>query len=416
MDGNLSGEPSGSRASSRRQEALHLQRVRVQLLGQGRPVCRSHSSNASFPLQSHLKIHMRRHTGVRPYRCDVAGCERTFADRSTQSRHMAMVHKRGKEEGEDKKKFTCEICKHSYCDRSTFKRHLRERHPPSTASTATAPPASSSSPSSKKAKKANVTSNPPKEFACRLCPKSFNRRVTALQHARRVHGRINDGEDRSSILRRRKDASSPADDVKSTPLAEEENGGGKEGVSWSGGVKCPDCDMIFLKRSAMVVHRRTHTGDKPYVCETCGKKFARGNNLKLHRRVHTGERPYKCTADPESCQRAFADISAYRRHLRTHTGEKPYGCPRCLKRFSQMGTLRSHGKHCKGVPPPTQPPASEAAVVAKPEASLTPNAVESSSAPTTLEGADNSLSVMAGSEPPVFNTDTLDSVRVACLS
>ena len=28
---------------------------------------------------------------------------------------------------------------------------------------------------------------------------------------------------------------------------------------------------------------------------------------------------------------------------------------------------------------------------------------------------DNSLSVMAGSEPPGLNTDTLDSVRAACM-
>jgi hypothetical protein len=44
-------------------------------------------------------------------------------------------------------------------------------------------------------------------------------------------------------------------------------------------------------------------------------------------------------------------------------------------------------------------------------------ATESSTNPdmmvTSME--DNSLSVMAGSEPPVFNTDTLDSVRASCM-
>ena len=36
-----------------------------------------------------------------------------------------------------------------------------------------------------------------------------------------------------------------------------------------------------------------------------------------------------------------------------------------------------------------------------------------SAAMATME--DNSLSVMAGSEPPGLNTDTLDSVRAACI-
>ena len=60
-------------------------------------------------------------------------------------------------------------------------------------------------------------------------------------------------------------------------------------------IKCPDCDMIFFRKSTMEIHRRIHTGDKPYECDYCGKKFNRSNNLKLHVRTHTGEKPYKVT-------------------------------------------------------------------------------------------------------------------------
>ena len=59
-------------------------------------------------------------------------------------------------------------------------------------------------------------------------------------------------------------------------------------------VNCPQCDMVFTKPSAMEVHLRSHTGDRPFVCELCGKKFARSNNLKLHMRIHSGEKPYVC--------------------------------------------------------------------------------------------------------------------------
>ena len=49
-------------------------------------------------------------------------------------------------------------------------------------------------------------------------------------------------------------------------------------------------------------------------CEFCGKVFKNCSNLTVHRRSHTGEKPYKCEMCPYSC----AQSSKLTRHMKTH--------------------------------------------------------------------------------------------------
>ncbi|XP_077186731.1 zinc finger and SCAN domain-containing protein 26-like isoform X1 [Paroedura picta] len=101
---------------------------------------------------------------------------------------------------------------------------------------------------------------------------------------------------------------------------------------------CSDCGKSFVSRAAFLIHQRVHTGEKPYKCSYCGKGFNTGSSLTRHKRIHTGEKPYECLG----CGKRFSDYSNFIVHKRIHTGEKPYECSVCGKRFSDNSNFIKH--------------------------------------------------------------------------
>jgi uncharacterized Zn-finger protein len=76
-----------------------------------------------------------------------------------------------------------------------------------------------------------------------------------------------------------------------------------------------------------------------HACTTCPRKFLAPSALRVHVRTHTGEKPYPCTFP--GCEYACSQSGSLKTHVRTHTGEKPYPCTYrgCDKAFNQSGVV-----------------------------------------------------------------------------
>ena len=110
---------------------------------------------------------------------------------------------------------------------------------------------------------------------------------------------------------------------------------------------CDVCNKAFSDGSALSKHKRTHTGEKPFICDICNKAFKQWSSLNAHKRTHTGERPYNCGV----CNKAFSVCSSLIKHKRVHTGEKPFICDICNKAFNRCSSLNRHKRTHTGEMP-----------------------------------------------------------------
>ncbi|XP_028911572.1 zinc finger protein 367 [Ornithorhynchus anatinus] len=103
-----------------------------------------------------------------------------------------------------------------------------------------------------------------------------------------------------------------------------------EGELSSSRIRCPVCHRVFPREKSLQAHKRTHTGERPYLCDypDCGKAFVQSGQLKTHQRLHTGEKPFVCSEN--GCPSRFTHANrhcAKHPYARLKRGQQPPGPP-----------------------------------------------------------------------------------------
>jgi uncharacterized Zn-finger protein len=249
------------------------------------PVFKCNECGKEFPLKERLKLHVRTHTGFKPYKCPE--CDKSFA-RGGQLVQHRRTHSQVKP-------YRCGLCSNSFTCSANLALHVK-RH------------------------------NGQRDHKCDLCGRAFVRRDALKKHLECLH------RDVKSFLCAicNKTFKGHLPQHMRTHARDRPHG-------------CATCGQRFAQKSQLTVHQRTHSGQRPFRCLVCWQAFAHSTALKLHTRRHTGERPFKCT----ECNAGFTQLPHWKKHMKCiHGRNDPYGCKRCKSFFRIKSDLESHEKTC----------------------------------------------------------------------
>lgn len=232
----------------------------------------------------HLPDHKLRHANQRPtFECKI--CDKVFNYKSNLKSHNRIIHTNMSK----RQKFECNICSKSFLSRGSLTKHEYKTH--------------------------HIVQ--PEQFECDYCQKLFQTKHGLETHIN-MHLKYNTftRESKAKLYR------------------------------------CEYCLKSFSSFNEMKVHefkvhiRDTLPNDDPRIkkwnssfveCGFCSKKLQK-QHLKVHRRTHTGERPFKCNP----CDQSFATKVTLDKHKAMHNSGKLFDCAFCSLKLPSKSSLITH--------------------------------------------------------------------------
>nr|XP_046253333.1 sal-like protein 4 isoform X1 [Scatophagus argus] len=105
--------------------------------------------------------------------------------------------------------------------------------------------------------------------------------------------------------------------------------------------ECVICHRVLSCQSSLKMHYRTHTGERPYKCKICGRAFSTKGNLKAHYGVHRSNTPLKMQHSCPICQKKFTNAVVLQQHIRMHMGGQIPNTPMPENQFEAVDAMDS---------------------------------------------------------------------------
>ena len=215
-----------------------------------------------------------------------------------------------------------------------------------------------------------------KPFKCNFCEKSYGNKNNMAAHRKEVHGKEWKEELGKRISEGRKSSNPcqhcglqfPLQPALYQHLAEIHNDPEARKL------QCQTCDKWLRSKKVLQIHLRTHTGDRPYICDFCPKSFMSKDTMSIHRK-HMHPKEWEANKeqiferDKEVAKMKMKAAQAERRAQEAEEPKKVDGkpvtlieqgipciekmgkidgrassnpCPQCGKDFPFQGTLYQH--------------------------------------------------------------------------
>ncbi|CAL8143473.1 unnamed protein product [Orchesella dallaii] len=221
-------------------------------------------------INQHKKLHNVE--GLDPSAVATCGiCKAPFINIGLLTQHLRNTH--------NKVKLDCPHCgKNHFGNRHLLTKHIQSKHP-------------------------GRTTGAPGEFECKICKERFDRKYNFG-----VHMKAHEVNDKPEF-------------------------------------KCEKCGAVFRKHIRLKVHySNIHKAPKEILpCETCGKVFKDAVKLKQHTSyTHTDPSEWKFPCEEKGCGKRCWSRQKLREHMRTHTKERPFVCDFCGEAYRYRQYLRTH--------------------------------------------------------------------------